>query len=275
MNQDLDSKLININFPEELFQRMQPYGTGLPSPKQTHEFVDSLIHFLFPLRAYKDVRIRHLYYEWERLQCLFIDLLLPLEPLLEESPEVLSLRFFEAIPTIHEQLLENAGHFVHCDPAARNVEEVMLCYPGYYAIAIYRLANELYRMKVPVLPRAISEYAHSKTGIDIHPGATIGRHFYIDHGTGIVIGETTQIGDDVKIYQGVTLGAMYVEKNLQNTKRHPTIEDHVIIYAGSTILGGNTVIGHHTVVGGNVWLTESVAPNSVVYHKPEVVIKNK
>ena len=150
----------------------------------------------------------------------------------------------------------------------------MLCYPGYYAIAIYRLANEIYRMQIPILPRAMSEYAHRKTGIEIHPGATIGRNFYIDHGTGIVIGETTEIGNNVKIYQGVTLGAMYVEKSLQNTKRHPTIEDNVIIYAGSAILGGDTVIGRNTVIGGNVWLIESVVPNSVVYHKAEIIIKN-
>ena len=263
-----------MSFPEKLFHRMQSYDMGLPSPKQTREFIDSLIRFLFPSRSGEKLKIQHLRYEWERLQCVFTDLLSSLESLLEKSPEDLSRHFFEAVPHIHEQLLEEAVHFVKCDPAAKNVEEVILCYPGYYAISIYRLANELYRMKIPVLPRAISEYAHSKTGIDIHPGATIGRHFYIDHGTGIVIGETTEIGNNVKIYQGVTLGAMYVEKNLQNTKRHPTIEDNVIVYAGSTILGGDTVIGHNTVVGGNVWLTESVAPNSVVYHKADVVIKN-
>ena len=129
-------------------------------------------------------------------------------------------------------------------------------------------------MKIPVLPRVISEYAHTKTGIDIHPGATIGNHFFIDHGTGIVIGETAIIGSSVKIYQGVTLGALYVGKELANKKRHPTIEDNVIIYAGSTILGGDTVIGHDTVVGGNSWITESVQPFSVVYHKPSVVIRD-
>ena len=263
------------NFPEELFNRMLSYGKGVPSPKQTQEFVDSMIHFLFPLRDYKDIRVTHLRYEWERLRYLFVDILSSLGPMLDESLEELSQRFFSAIPTIHEQLLEEAGYFVQCDPAAQSKEEVMLCYPGFYAIAVYRLANELYRMKIPVLPRAISEYAHSKTGIDIHPGATIGRNFYIDHGTGIVIGETTEIGNCVKIYQGVTLGAMYVEKSLQNTKRHPTIEDHVIIYAGSTILGGETVVGQNTIIGGNVWLTESVAPNSIVYHKAEVVIRGQ
>jgi len=270
-----------MDFPEKLYHRMQSYDMGLPSPQQTEEFTDGMIRFLFPLRGDKQtmgltrgfiplpVALRD---EWERLRRLFVNLISSLHH--DELSEDLSQRFFAVIPYIHEQLLEEAAHFVNCDPAAKNVEEVMLCYPGYYAIAIYRLANELYRMKIPVLPRAMSEYAHGKTGIDIHPGAAIGRNFYIDHGTGIVIGETTEIGDNVKIYQGVTLGAMYVEKNLQNTKRHPTIEDNVIIYAGSAILGGNTVIGRNTVVGGNVWLTESVAPNSVVYHKSEVIIKN-
>ena len=252
---------------------MQSNDACLPSPKQVHGFIDDLLTFLFPLygNKCKDLSITHLDNEWERLQSQFINLLSSFK---QESPEELSQRFFTAIPIVHEQLLEGAHNFVQCDPAAECMEEVILCYPGYYAIAIYRLANELYRMKIPVLPRVISEYAHSKTGIDIHPGATIGKNFYIDHGTGIVIGETTNIGDHVKIYQGVTLGATYVARSLQNTKRHPTIENNVIIYAGSTILGGNTVIGHNTVIGGNVWLTESVAPNSIVYHKADVIIKN-
>jgi len=264
-----------MNFPEKLFSRIRAFDMCLPSLKQTHEFIDDMIRFLFPLCENKNMEISQLRDEWERLQRQFVDLLSSLEHLLEKSPEELSQHFFAVIPCIHEQLLEEAVHFAKCDPAAESAEEVILCYPGYYAISIYRLANELYRMNIPILPRAISEYAHSKTGIDINPGATIGKHFYIDHGTGIVIGETTEIGNNVKIYQGVTLGALYVEKDLQNTKRHPTIEDNVIVYAGSTILGGDTVIGHDTIIGGNVWLTESVAPNSVVYHKPEVVIKNK
>ena len=262
-----------MNFPEKLFNSIQSHGVCLPSPKQVHEFIDDILTYLFPLygNKCKDLSIKYLNDEWKRLQSLFVNLLTSFK---QESPDELSHRFFTAIPIIHEQLLEEADNFVQCDPAAECVEEVILCYPGYYAIAIYRLANELYRMKIPVLPRVISEYAHSKTGIDIHPGATIGKNFYIDHGTGIVIGETTKIGDHVKIYQGVTLGATYVARSMQNIKRHPTIEDHVIIYAGSTILGGNTVVGHNTVVGGNVWLTESVAPNSKIYHKADVFIKN-
>ena len=140
---------------------------------------------------------------------------------------------------------------------------------------VYRIAHVAYKLHIPVVSRVMTEYAHSKTGIDINPGAQIGPDFYIDHGTGIVIGETTVIGRNVCLYQGVTLGATYVDKELRGQKRHPTIEDNVIIYAGSTILGGNTVIGHDTVIGGNVWLTESVPPHSTVYHKPEIRIKPK
>jgi serine O-acetyltransferase len=264
-----------MDFPEKLFYRMQSYSAGMPSTQQTHEFTDGMIRLLFPSGRCGEVNIPHLRDEWERLQRIFAGLLSSLEPMTEKSPEELSQRFFAAVPPIHEQLLADAVHFQQCDPAVESVDEVMLCYPGFYAIAVYRLANELYRMNIPVLPRAMSEYAHSKTGIDIHPGATVGRNFYIDHGTGIVIGETTVIGDNVKIYQGVTLGAVYVEKSLQNTKRHPTIEDNVIIYAGSAILGGSTVIGRNTVIGGNVWLTESVAPGSVVYRKAETRVKKK
>jgi serine O-acetyltransferase len=264
-----------MDFPEKLFYRMQAYSSGLPPAKQTYEFIDDMMRFLFPAGRCGEINMQYLHGEWERLRHIFVELLSSLEPVTDESPEDLSRRFFAAIPPIHEQLLEDAAYFLQCDPAAKSVDEVMLCYPGFYAIAIYRLANELYRMNIPVLPRAMSEYAHSRTGIDIHPGATVGRNFYIDHGTGVVIGETTEIGNYVKIYQGVTLGAIYVEKNLQNTKRHPTIEDNVIIYAGSAILGGNTVIGRNTVIGGNVWLTESVAPNSVVYHKAEMAVKKQ
>ena len=160
-----------------------------------------------------------------------------------------------------------------CDPASHCTEEVILCYPGFYAVMVHRLAHIAYRLNVAVMPRVMSVYAHTQTGIDIHPGAQIGEHFYIDHGTGVVIGETCVIGRNVRIYQGVTLGATFVDKELRGVQRHPTIEENVIIYAGSTILGGDTVIGHDTIIGGNVWLTESVPPYSTVYHKPEIRIK--
>jgi serine O-acetyltransferase len=140
---------------------------------------------------------------------------------------------------------------------------------------VYRFSHQLWKQGVKILPRVFAEYAHSKTGIDIHPGAEIGQSFFIDHGTGIVIGETSVIGKRVKIYQGVTLGALSVNKEEAKTKRHPTIEDNVIIYSGATILGGETVIGHDSVIGGNVWLTNSVFPNSIVYHKSEITIRDK
>ena len=149
-----------------------------------------------------------------------------------------------------------------------------MAYPGFFATAVYRFSHQLVVLGVNILPRVFAEYAHSKTGIDIHPGATIGNSFFIDHGTGIVIGETTIIGNNVKIYQGVTLGALSVNKNCAEVKRHPTIEDTVIIYSGATILGGDTVIGHDSVIGGNVWLTNSVLPFSIVYHKSEITIRD-
>lgn len=171
------------------------------------------------------------------------------------------------LPDFHSLLKEDAEAICKGDPAASSVDEVILAYPGFLAIAVYRIAHWLHLQKVPVVPRMITEYAHRLTGVDIHPGATIGRSFVIDHGTGVVIGETTLIEDNVKIYQGVTLGALSVAKSLANKKRHPTIERDVVIYANATILGGQTVIGAGSVVGGNVWITESVAPGSRVYHK--------
>lgn len=156
------------------------------------------------------------------------------------------------------------------DPASKNFSEVLICYPGLFAIAVYRLAHFFYQRNISLLPRLLSEIAHEKTGIDIHPGAKIGESFFIDHGTGIVIGESAIIGQNVKIYQGVTIGALSVDKSMAQTKRHPTIEDHCVIYSHATILGGETVIGAHSVIGGNVWMTKSVAPFSLVYHKSEV-----
>ncbi len=183
--------------------------------------------------------------------------------------------FFQQLPAIRQQLLSEVNFYVENDPATDNREEVILAYPGFFALAVHRMAHRLYELKIPVIPRLFSEYAHSKVGIDIHPGATIGRNLFIDHGTGIVIGETTEIGNNVTIYQGVTLGALFVNKGLRQQKRHPTIEDNVIIYAGATILGGNTVIGKDSVIGGNVWLIKSVPPYSQVYHEEQVNIKNK
>ncbi|MBN9283819.1 MULTISPECIES: serine O-acetyltransferase EpsC [unclassified Flavobacterium] len=183
--------------------------------------------------------------------------------------------FFNALETIHSWLEADLEAVFNFDPAAKSRSEVLVAYPGFFAIAIYRLAHQLWKSKVPVVPRLISEYVHSKTGIDIHPGAKIGERFFIDHGTGIVIGETTVIGNDVKIYQGVTLGALHVSKAKAEEKRHPTIGNNVIIYANATILGGNTEIGNDAIIGGNVWITNSIPKQSLVYHKSEIVIKNK
>ena len=161
------------------------------------------------------------------------------------------------------------------DPAARNELEIILTYPGFYAIAAYRIANLLFVQGVELIPRLITEYAHSQTGIDIHPGATIGDSFFIDHGTGVVIGETSIIGNNVSLYQNVTIGGLSPHVTEHGTKRHPTIEDNVVLYAGATILGGNTIVGKGSVIGGNVWLTSSVPPNSKVYYKPNIEQLNK
>jgi serine O-acetyltransferase len=176
-----------------------------------------------------------------------------------------------ALPALHEALLEDARATYEGDPAATSVDEVIAAYPGFYAIACHRLAHALHQLRVPLLPRLVSEFAHRETGIDIHPGATIGHAFAIDHGTGIVIGETAVLGDRVRLYQGVTLGAMAVTKALASTRRHPTLEDDVVVYANATILGGATVVGQGSVIGGNVWLTRSVPPGSVVTHASQQV----
>lgn len=176
--------------------------------------------------------------------------------------------FIDALPETRALLRLDAQAALDGDPAARNIEEVVLTYPGFEAITVHRIAHWLVQAGVPYVPRAMSEWAHARTGIDIHPGARIGRRFFIDHGTGVVIGETSDIGDDVKIYQGVTLGALSVHRSLAGNKRHPTIEDGVVIYAGATVLGGETVIGRSAVIGGNVWIVGSVPPGTTVTESP-------
>lgn len=178
--------------------------------------------------------------------------------------------FFDRLPAVREMLAADVQASFESDPAAQSPDETIFCYPGLFAIFVQRLAHELYRLEVPLLPRIMTEYAHSLTGIDIHPGARLGRSFFIDHGTGVVIGETTEIGTNVKIYQGVTLGALAPQfgQQLRGSKRHPTIEDDVIIYAGATILGGETVIGKGALIGGNVFITQSVPPYNRVTAEP-------
>ena len=186
-----------------------------------------------------------------------------------------SQQFLDTLPSTKRTLLKDADFILESDPAAKQLVEVIAIYPGFFAIYCYRIAHSIDQLSVPLLPRMITEYAHKITGIDIHPGAKIGSPFSIDHGTGIVIGETTIIGDSVKMYQGVTLGALSVDKSKASKKRHPTIEDNVILYSGCTILGGETVVGRNSIIGGNVWLTESIAPFSVVYHKSETIVKDQ
>ncbi|MCX7858340.1 MAG: serine acetyltransferase [Deltaproteobacteria bacterium] len=198
----------------------------------------------------------------------------------EEFGREVALKFLDEIPRLQEILAKDVKAAYEGDPASKHYDEVIFCYPGLFAITVYRIAHFLHINGVPLIPRIMTEYAHSRTGIDIHPGAKIGESFFIDHGTGVVIGETTEIGNRVRIYQGVTLGALSLSKeeceSLRNKKRHPTIEDDVIIYANATILGGNTVIGRGSIIGGNVWLTESVPPNTEVYlKKPELLMKNR
>ena len=186
------------------------------------------------------------------------------------DPDAVVAAFAAALPAAHSALRDDVHAILAGDPAAETKDEVILAYPGFFATVVHRISHELYRLRVPVFPRIVSEWAHRETGIDIHPGARIGRAFAIDHGTGIVIGETSIIGDRVRMYQGVTLGALAVSKGLANTKRHPTIGNDVVLYANATILGGKTVVGDGSIIGGNVWLTKSVPPRSVVQFSSRV-----
>jgi serine O-acetyltransferase len=191
------------------------------------------------------------------------------------NSELVARRFFNDVPELYRVLNTDVYAILNGDPAAKSEFEVIRAYPGFYALCFYRIAHRLLKLEVPLLPRILTEHAHSKTGIDIHPGAEVGEYCYVDHGTGIVIGETAVIGNYVKIYQGVTLGALSVDKNMASMKRHPTIEDNVILYSNATVLGGETVIGHNSIVGGNVWLTNSIPSGSLVYHNSEIVIEER
>jgi serine O-acetyltransferase len=194
----------------------------------------------------------------------------------EAKGQAMAISFLERIPDIRAVLADDVQAAYAGDPACKNLDEVIFCYPGLEAVTVYRLAHELHLLNVPFIPRMMTEWAHTRTGIDIHPGASIGRHFFIDHGTGVVIGETCEIGDHVKLYQGVTLGALSFDTDesgnlVRGKKRHPTVEDRVVIYANATVLGGDTVLGHDSVIGSSVWLTRSVAPRTtVVLEKPRL-----
>ncbi|MFG1503491.1 serine O-acetyltransferase EpsC [Halobacteriovorax sp. ZH5_bin.2] len=239
-------------------------------PEMIEDFVEEALNIILPgsvrmqFLNYEDFELyfnRHLNSTDQILNHLKLDSEVRLKLIENYSLELL---------TLAKKIEVDATALMEGDPAAKNICEVVLCYPGLFAIASYRLAHFFYGKSLTIFPRMIAEYAHNKTGIDIHPGAKIGESFFIDHGTGVVIGETAIIGNRVKIYQGVTLGALSVSKELENTKRHPTIEDDCVIYAHATILGGKTVIGEGSTIGGNVWLTQSVKKKSIVYHKSEV-----
>lgn len=268
---------MNVNlddFPDYLHGLNQRSIEEWPAAKETYAFVEDIMDFLFPFRTKVNYTAKEFRLQLGKLEITLEGLLTSIQNKLKKDPGETTRTFLEKLPEIHRRLMLDAEAFMTFDPAAESIEEIILSYPGFCSIAVYRLSHELSLMKVPVLPRLISEYAHGKTGVDIHPGAIIGESFFIDHGTGTVIGETAVIGKNVKIYQGVTLGALFVKKSLAKKKRHPTIEDNVIIYAGCTILGGETIIGHDSVIGGNVWLTESVLPHSVVYQKHHVVVRD-
>lgn len=260
---------MNAEFLKKIYATHQ-VCTTCPSPTDVAAFFDKLLGALFA----DFTQLAHLS-ESEFLG-LMEGLQKDLDRLLQQSPSQIgkvsevNQAFFDAVPALYDAIMDDVNGIFEGDPAAKDRSQVIRTYPGFYAIAAYRFAHQLHRLGVQDLPRIITEYAHSKTGIDIHPSAQIGTHFCIDHGTGIVVGETAVIGNHVKIYQNVTLGALSVNKEDAAIKRHPTIEDHVIIYSGATILGGQTIIGQNSVIGGNVWLTRSVPPQSKIYYQSKM-----
>ena len=240
---------------------------------QVRQSVDELICLLFPQRGCRGTggleKTEAQLIELKRRFNSYMEALIPLDATLKEDGPQRVEKFFDSFPEIALKLDADVNAAYVGDPAAYSKEEVIITYPGFYAVCIYRFAHALHQLNVPLLPRLMSEYAHEKTGIDIHPGAQIEESFFIDHGTGVVIGETTIIGRNVKIYQGVTLGALSVKKKMQSIKRHPSIESDVVIYANSIILGGETIVGRGSIIGGNVWLTQSMPAGSVVFNKLE------
>ncbi len=261
-------------FAHQLSEKNKEFCMEAPSMVKTHEFVDHLVHILFPIKVDCLQEEDSIGAALENSEILLLELLTSIKASLPVEPQKICDGFFARLPAAFDDMINDAKAMAKFDPASSCIEEIILCYPGFYCMSVYRMANILFRLDVQLIPRVMMEYVHSKTGIDIHPGSTIDTPFFIDHGTGVVIGETAVIGKNVKIYQGVTLGALTVEKSMAKTKRHPSIEDNVTIYAGSTILGGDTVIGHDTVVGGNTWITESVLPHSMVYRQHRVVVRD-
>ena len=264
---------MDSNFIKSIFDKHQS-DEKYPATSSVSKFVTRLLLLMFPEQAKKQYHSEA--YISDKFIGLKADLIEILDGMTKPMPrdaEAVTESFFDELPNVYAKLNSDMRSILDGDPAATCEYEVIRAYPGFYAIFFYRLAHELFKLGVPIVPRLITEYAHSKTGIDIHPGAQIAPHFFIDHGTGIVIGETTVIGEHVKIYQGVTLGALSVSKDMAKIKRHPTIEDGVVIYSGATILGGETIIGKNSIVGGNVWLTRSIPPKTRVYHQAQVKVQ--
>jgi serine O-acetyltransferase len=251
-------------FAELLAGDRAVHGRIYPLKREVAAFADTLLGIMFPQLS--DDAIATPDDLAARLVLVRRDLRRLVAPFTDAArADVVIAAFAEALPSVHAALLVDGEAILAGDPAAESLDEVVAAYPGFLAIAIHRIAHELYALQVPILPRLLAEVAHTRTGIDIHPGATIGRGVCIDHGTGVVVGETAVIGDGVKLYQGVTLGALSVVKELAGHKRHPTIGDRVVIYANATVLGGDTVVGHDSIIGGNVFVTSSVPPGSVLY----------
>jgi serine O-acetyltransferase len=263
---------INLNSKHQVFERNKEICTVSLDRAQVGRWADELFEWLFCIKP--------LYASENTFLAKEVDLKRDLQSLTERvkhikaNPGNFVSLFFNKLPAIHKILKSDLEAIFSSDPAAESLDEILLAYPGFYAITVHRIAHELWTSGLPVIPRLLSEYAHGKTGIDIHPAARIGKRFLIDHGTGIVIGGTSVIGNDVKIYQGVTLGALSVSRGMAETKRHPTIGNRVVIYANATILGGHTFIGDDSVIGGNVWITHSIPNQSMVFHKSEIIIKN-
>jgi len=266
---------MDIKFAEDILKVRHSRSDVFPPKQKIYHFIEDLIDLLFPHYSgeYEYFVAKEVIGKLSLLKRDLKKLLLPQQENIPYSVEKVAAKFFRELPVIYKKLWLDAQAIYEGDPAAESIDEVISAYPGFLAIYTYRIAHEFYQCRVPIFPRMLTEYAHYRTGIDMHAGAKIGDSFFIDHGTGIVIGETTVIGDHVKLYQGVTLGALSVSKSLSKQKRHPTIEDRVVIYSNATILGGDTIIGHDSVIGGNVWLTESVEPYSTVYHKSEIRVR--
>ena len=261
-------------FFERLTEQNEKYRYKLPSRQDAGKFIQNLINFLFPIsQDCPSCPSKDLAMKYADLRKDLDYMLQPLLPELDKGTEEILDEIFTGIPESYEMLLKDAKSITDNDPASVSIEEVIAVYPGFTAIATYRFAHLFAQCGIPLLPRMLTEFAHGQTGIDIHPNAVIGHSFFIDHGTGVVIGETTHIGNNVKLYQGVTLGATHVSKSLASRKRHPTIEDNVVVYANATILGGETVIGHDSIIGGNAWLVRSVPPFSQVYHQSKIEIR--